>query len=80
MAKARNLLESVVLLETVAEKRQDEAEEIVKSLELELDPEETAERLDIPEADVEAMLDREEPNPPHKRMEVSEESVERLRE
>lgn len=77
--EARTLLESVVLLETVAVEREAKAEGIVESLTSEgMDATEVAERLDIPDAAVHTMLEREQPNPPHQRMGVSEETVERL--
>jgi hypothetical protein len=77
--EARTLLESVVLLETVAVEREAKAEGIVESLTNEgMEAAEVAERLDIPDAAVQTMLDREQPNPPHERMGVSEETVERL--
>lgn len=77
--EARTLLESVVLLETVAVEREAKAEVIVESLANEgLGAAEVAERLDIPDAAVQTMLDREQPKPPHERMGVSEETVERL--
>ncbi|MEX0790909.1 MAG: hypothetical protein WD178_09060 [Actinomycetota bacterium] len=76
---ARNLLESVVLLETVAEEREGKAEDIVESLaDKGMEPKEVADRLDIPDGAVRTMLEREQPNPPHKRMGVSEETVKRL--
>lgn len=77
--EARTLLESVVLLETVAVEREAKAESIVESLANEgMGAAEVAERLDIPDAAVQIMLEREQPNPPHARMGVSEETVERL--
>lgn len=77
--EARNLLESVVLLETVAVEREAKAENIVESLTDEgMLPEEVAEKLDIPDAAVHTMLQRDQPNLPHVRMGVSEETVERL--
>jgi DNA-directed RNA polymerase specialized sigma24 family protein len=77
--EARNLLESVVLLETVAVEREAKAENIVESLTEEgMKPEEVAERLDIPDAAVQTMLQRDQPNLPHERMGVSEETVARL--
>lgn len=77
--EARTLLESVVLLETVAVEREAKAEGIVESLtDAGMDPDEVAEKLDIPDAAVQTMLDREHPNQPHERMGVSEETVERL--
>ena len=76
---ARNLLESVTLLETVASEREGKAEDLIESLNDEgMPPEELADRLDISERSVGMMLDRNEPNPPHERMGVSESSVERL--
>lgn len=77
--EARNLLESVVLLETVAVEREAKAENIVESLTDEgMLPEEVAEKLDIPDAAVHTMLQRDQPNLPHERMGVSEETVARL--
>ena len=77
--EARTLLESVVLLETVAVEREAKAEGILESLTDEgLEPSEVAERVDIPDSAVRTMLDRDHPNPPHERMGVSEETVERL--
>lgn len=77
--EARTLLESVVLLETVAVERETKAEDIVESLaDKGMEPEEVAERLDIPDAAVHVMLERAQPNPPHERMGVSEETVKRL--
>jgi hypothetical protein len=77
--EARTLLESVVLLETVAVEREAKAEGIVESLtDGGMNPEEVADRLDIPDAAVQTMLDREQPNQPHERMGVSEETVVRL--
>jgi hypothetical protein len=77
--EARTLLESVVLLETVAVEREGKADDIVESLTDEgMEPAEVAEKLDIPAGAVQTMLDREHPNPPHARMGVSEETVERL--
>jgi hypothetical protein len=77
--EARTLLESVVLLETVAVEREAKAEGIVESLtDKGMEPEEVAERLDIPDAAVQTMLERDRPNPPHERMGVSEETVVRL--
>ncbi|CAN5878444.1 hypothetical protein BH23ACT12_BH23ACT12_09520 [soil metagenome] len=77
--QARNLLESVVLLETVAVARESKADDIVESLaDQGIEPEEVAERLDIPDSAVRTMLERERPNPPHERMGVTKETVERL--
>ena len=77
--EARNLLESVVLLETVAVERESKAENIVESLTDDgMKPEEVAERLDIPDAAVHTMLERDQPKLPHERMGVSEETVARL--
>lgn len=77
--EARTLLESVVLLETVAVEREAKADDIVESLADDgMEPSKVAERLDIPDAAVRTMLDRDQPNPPHARMGVSEETVERL--
>lgn len=77
--QARILLESVVLLETVAVEREARADNIVESLtDQGMEPEEVAEKLDIPDAAVHTMLNRDQPKPPHERMGVSEETVERL--
>ena len=77
--EARTLLESVVLLETVVVERETKAEDLVESLaDQGMEPKEMAERLDIPDAAVHTMLEREQPNPPHQRMGVSEETVKRL--
>jgi hypothetical protein len=77
--EARTLLESVVLLETVAVEREAKAEGIVESLtDAGMEPAEVAERLDVPDAAVRTMLERDQPNPPHQRMGVSEETVLRL--
>lgn len=77
--EARTLLESVVLLETVAVEREAKADGIVESLANKgMDADEVAEKLDIPDNAVRLMLDRDQPNPPHERMGVSEETVQRL--
>lgn len=77
--EARTLLESVVLLETVAVEREAKADGIVESLANKgMDADEVAEKLDIPDNAVRTMLDRDQPNPPHERMGVSEETVQRL--
>lgn len=77
--EARTLLESVVLLETVAVEREAKAENIVESLTDEgMDAAEVAQRLDIPDAAIQTMLERDQPKPPHERMGVTPETVERL--
>lgn len=76
---ARSLLESVTLLETVAAEREAKAGNLVESLNDDgLQPEELADRLDISGQSVEMLLKRDEPKPPHERIGISEESVEKL--
>jgi hypothetical protein len=76
---ARSLLESVTLLEIVAAEREAKAGNLVESLVDDgLRPEEVAERLEVSEQSVEAILGRDDPKPPHERIGISEETVEKL--
>lgn len=76
---ARSLLESVTLLETVAAEREAKAGNLMESLNDDgLQPEELADRLDVSGRSVELLLKRDEPKPPHDRIGISEETVEKL--
>ena len=76
---ARSLLESVTLLEVVAAEREEKAGSLMEALVDDgLQPEEVAARLDISEESVDAILDRDDPKPPHERIGISEESVDNL--
>jgi hypothetical protein len=77
--EARALLESVALLEKVAASREGKAEKIMDSLESRgMRPDQMAEDLNISRKSTDALLGREEPKPPHERVGVSEESIEKL--
>ncbi|MEX2552786.1 MAG: hypothetical protein WD627_07300 [Actinomycetota bacterium] len=77
--EARDLLESVALLEKVAASREAKAEKLMDSLESDgMTPDQMAEELDISDQSVEALLERDEPKPPHERVGVSERSIEKL--
>lgn len=73
------LLENVTLLETVAREREAKAEALIDALSQEgMKPKELADRLDVSEASVEALLDKDVPKPVHERIGISEETVEKL--
>lgn len=77
--EVRDLLESVALLEKVAASREAKAEKLMDSLASEgMTPDQMAEELDISDQSVEALLERDEPKPPHERVGVSEQSIEKL--
>lgn len=77
--EARDLLESVALLEKVAVSREAKAEKIMDSLSSEgMTPEQMADDLDISDQSTETLLARDEPKPPHERVGISEESIEKL--
>lgn len=77
--EARDLLESVALLEKVAASREAKAEKIMDSLANRgMTPDEIAEDLDISHQSTEAMLERDKPKPPHERVGISEQSIEKL--
>ena len=77
--EARELLESVALLEKVAAGREAKAEKIMDSLAGEgMAPGQMADDLDISHESVENLLERDEPKPPHERAGISEESIEKL--
>ena len=77
--EARDLLESVALLEKVAATREAKAEKLMDSLASEgMTPDQMAEELDISDRSVEALLERDEPKAPHDRVGVSEQSIEKL--
>jgi DNA-binding XRE family transcriptional regulator len=75
----RSLLESMALLETVAADREANVEEVLGFLASHgMTGPELAKRLDISEESVRVLLERDEPKPPHERIGISEESVEKL--
>lgn len=75
----RSLLESMALLETVAMQREANAEEVLGFLASHgMTSEDLAKRLDISEQSVRALLEREKPKPPHERVGISEESIDKL--
>jgi hypothetical protein len=77
--EARDLLESVALLEKVAASREAKAEKIMDSLSSGgMTPEQMADDLDISDQSTDALLARDEPKPPHERVGVSEQSIEKL--
>ena len=77
--EARDLLESVVLLEKVAVNREAKAEKIMDTLASEgMTPDQMADDLDISNQSVEALLERDEPKAPHERVGVSKQSIEKL--
>ena len=77
--EARDLLESVALLEKVAANREAKAEKLMDSLASKgMTPDQMAEELDISDQSVEALLERDEPKPPHERVDVSEQTIEKL--
>jgi hypothetical protein len=77
--EARDLLESVALLEKVAASREAKAEKIMDSLESGgMSPEQMAEDLDISNQSTETLLARDEPKPPHERAGISDQSIEKL--
>jgi hypothetical protein len=77
--ETRDLLESVALLEKVAASREAKAEKIMDSLANRgVTPDQMAEDLDISHQSTEMLLGRDEPKPPHERVGVSEQSIERL--
>ena len=79
LQEARDLLESVALLEKVAANREAKAEKLMDSLASKgMTPDQMAEELDISDQSVEALLERDEPKPPHERVDVSEQSIEKL--
>jgi hypothetical protein len=77
--EARALLESVALLEKVSANREARAEGIMTSLAGQgMSSGEVAEELDISKESAGIMLGREAPRPPHQRVGVSEETMEKL--
>lgn len=79
IGEARDLLESVALLEKVAASRESKAEKLMDSLASDgMAPDQMADELDISDQSVEALLGRDEPKPPHERVGISEESIEKL--
>ena len=77
--EARALLESVALLEKVAANREAKAADIMSSLaERGMSSDEQAEQLDISKRSAATILGREAPKPPHQRVGVSDETMEKL--
>jgi len=79
LSRARSLLESIALLESVASSREARVESLLTYLnDHGLTPQELARKLDISVDSVKVLLEREEPRPPHERMGISAESIEKL--
>lgn len=79
LRQVRSLLESITLLETVASDREARVESLLTYLnDRGLTARELARKLDISEDSVKNLLDRDQPKPPHERMGISAESVEKL--
>ncbi len=77
--EARALLESVALLEKVAVNREAKAEVIMSDLaEGGMSSGELADELGISKKSAALMLRRDGPKPPHQRLGVSEETIEKL--